>query len=91
VFGLTEKEVLHWRVNNEHFEQIIQDIDTIIHDVKESSNNYGAFLFVSTSRKGDQGRIWMTFYGLGYHEHRERWITDEWFWYQANPLPDMVH
>ena len=25
----------------------------------------------------------MTFYGLGYHEYRERWISDEWFWYQS--------
>jgi hypothetical protein len=32
----------------------------------------------------------MTFYGLGYHEHRERWITKEWFWYQANVFPNMT-
>ena len=25
----------------------------------------------------------MTFYGLGYHEYRERWITNEWFWHQT--------
>ena len=25
----------------------------------------------------------MTFYGLGFHEYRERWISEEWFWYQA--------
>lgn len=25
----------------------------------------------------------MTFYGLGYHEYRERWISEEWFWYQS--------
>ena len=31
----------------------------------------------------------MTFYGLGFHEHRERWITDEWFWYQANLTPEL--
>jgi hypothetical protein len=27
----------------------------------------------------------MTFYGLGYHEYREKWITEEWYWYQAMP------
>lgn len=32
----------------------------------------------------------MTFYGLGYHEYRERWITNEWFWYQANVFPKML-
>jgi hypothetical protein len=26
----------------------------------------------------------MTFYGLGYREYRERWITDVWFRYQSN-------
>ena len=24
----------------------------------------------------------MSFYGLGYHKYRERWIKDEWFWEQ---------
>lgn len=31
----------------------------------------------------------MTFLGLGYHEHRERWIINEWFWYQTNYYPEM--
>ena len=26
----------------------------------------------------------MTFYGLGFHQFRERWITKEWFWYQTS-------
>ena len=25
----------------------------------------------------------MTFWGLGYHQYRERWIHQEWFWYQT--------
>lgn len=32
----------------------------------------------------------MTFYGLGYHEYRERWFTNEWFWYQANLFPEQL-
>jgi hypothetical protein len=32
----------------------------------------------------------MTLYGLGYHEQRERWITREWFWYQAEPYSDVL-
>ena len=32
----------------------------------------------------------MTFYGMGYHDYRERWFTDEWFWYQANQSPDLL-
>lgn len=25
----------------------------------------------------------MTFFGQGYHDYRERWINEEWFWYQV--------
>ena len=32
----------------------------------------------------------MTFFGLGYHEQRERWITDEWYYYQTTIHPHMV-
>ena len=88
VFGLTDKEVLHWRVDQERFDEIFNDDQTLIHEIKDSSNNFGEFTFVTTSRPGEGSRISMTFYGLGYHEYRERWITDEWFWYQANPIPD---
>lgn len=28
----------------------------------------------------------LTFFGYGYHEHRERWYSQEWAWYQANPI-----
>ncbi len=84
VFGFTEQEQLHWRVDGERFQEIIEDDRTIIHEIKKSSNNYGEFIFITASRSGDQCPIIMTFYGLGYHEHRERWLTDEWFWYQSN-------
>jgi hypothetical protein len=32
----------------------------------------------------------MTFNGLGYHEHSERWFTDEWFWYQSTIFPHLL-
>ena len=70
IFGFIEKERLYWRVNQERFDEIIGDEQTTIHKVHESSNMYGEFLFITTSRPGDQGRITMTFYGLGFHEHR---------------------
>lgn len=90
MFGLTEQEAFSWRVSQERFQEIIDDKQTLIHSIKESSNNFGEFLFVTTSRVGDQRRVAMTFYSLGFHEHRERWITDEWFWYQANVYPEMM-
>ncbi len=91
IFGLTEKEQLFWRVNQERFGEILKDNQTIIHEIKESSNEFGDFLFVTTSRPGKQERICMTFYGLGYHDYRERWISKEWFWYQANPNTELVN
>ena len=31
----------------------------------------------------------MSFYGMGFHEHRERWLNDEWFWYQTHATPNI--
>jgi hypothetical protein len=64
------------------------DEQTLIHNAKDAVNNFGDFLFVTVSRPGDKERISMTFYGLGYHEYRERLIKDEWFWYTAALKPE---
>jgi hypothetical protein len=90
VYGFTEHEHLFWRVNQKRFQEIINDEKTIIHTIQESSNNYGEFLFVTTSRPGDKERVAMTFYGQGFHEHRERWITDEWFWYETDIKSELL-
>ena len=84
IYGLTERENLNWRVDQNRFQEIINDEKTIIHSIQESSNTFGEFLFVTTSRPGMIERVAMTFYGQGFHEQRERWITDEWFWYGTN-------
>jgi hypothetical protein len=89
VLGLSEREQISGRINQERFDEILNARDTIIHAIKPSSNHYGEFLFVTLSRLGDQGRIYATFYGLGFHEYRERWITAEWFWYQTMGNPDL--
>ncbi|MBN1669059.1 MAG: DUF2958 domain-containing protein [Anaerolineales bacterium] len=90
IYGFREPELLKWRVSHERLQEILDDEQTVVHAIKPSSNDYGEFLFVTTSRPGERERIAMTFYGLGYHEHRDRWLTDEWFWYQANALPNMM-
>jgi len=89
-FGLTKDEALFWRVKQERFEEILGDEKTTIHEIKESSNTFGEFLFVTASRKGKQSPICMTFYGLGYHVYRERWINQEWFWYQNDYRPSLL-
>jgi hypothetical protein len=90
LFGFTKEECLDGNVNQERFHEIIKDEQTAIHSVEESCNNYGEFLFVTISRPTPQRRICMTFYGLGFHEYRERWLTDEWFWHQTPAFPDVV-
>jgi len=89
-FDFTEQEKLRWRVDSNRFEEILSDERTQIHTIAESSNTFGEFLFVTTSRSGHQGRICMTFYGHGFHEYRERWLIDEWFWYQATAHTDLL-
>jgi len=90
LFGITEQEKLRWRVDQNRFEEILTDDRTQIHTIAESSNMFGEFLFVTTSRPGEQGRICMTFYGYGFHGYRERWLINEWFWYQATADTDLL-
>jgi len=81
-FGLTERERLWDRVSHKRFMGILDEPETKVHRIEESLNNYGEYLFVTISRPGAERRTLMTFWGLGYHEYRERWIVDEWRWYQ---------
>lgn len=82
MLGLTEAEQRSGRISDTKFQEIIKAQDVLIHEVKESFNHYGTFLFITISRPGRNGRVFATFYGLGFHKNRERWIKDEWFWYQ---------
>lgn len=85
-YGLTDREQLFDRVSHKRLEALLADEQTSVHEVKLDTNNFGEFLFISTSRAAGEQRVYITFYGAGFHEYRERWITGEWFWYRANPL-----
>lgn len=65
VFGLNEQEHLYWRVNQERLDEILDDDQSIVHKIQELTNIFGEFLFVISSRSGDQDRVALTFYGLG--------------------------
>ena len=46
----------------------------------------GEFLFITASRKigsGDEVEL-ISFWGLGYHEYRDRWYSNEWHFHRAN-------
>jgi hypothetical protein len=77
-FPLSENERLFDRVSDKRFHQLVFDAQTTIHEIKVDSNNYGEFLFVTVSRLKGPGREALTFWGLGFHDYRDRWFTEEW-------------
>jgi hypothetical protein len=89
-FEFTYNEKLFDRVSDQRLRQMLFDESTTIHRFIISSNNYGEFAFVTASRAIGQGRACFTFWGLGHHESRDRWLTDEWFLHRANQFPDTM-
>lgn len=88
-FDFDDRERLYYRVSHDRFRRIFEDDATAVHRVELSLNSYGEFLFITLSRGGEQNRKPVTFYGLGYHEYRERWIHQDWYWYHAHPTGAM--
>ena len=78
-FGFNEAEILSITIMGKRFFPLLKAPQTIIHEITESGNAYGDFLFVTASRKS----LAITFYGLGFHEYRDRWFTNEWRWYET--------
>jgi hypothetical protein len=48
-----------------------------------SSNTFGEFMFVTMSRSVEEAKQAVTFWGLGFHDYRERWIASNWNWYET--------
>lgn len=82
-FGLSEHEYLYSSVSDQCFHELLNRPDTIVHNLEITSNSYGEFVFVTLSRTVNGRQVWITFFGLGYHEQRERWLTDDWRWYES--------
>jgi len=89
-FPFTERERLFNRISDPRFQALIFDPQTRIHTAELSSNRYGEFLFVTASRPIGTSRTVTTFYGYGFHDQRERWITQEWFWYPEPPRTETM-
>lgn len=85
IFGFTEREQLYYRVSDVRFRAFIDDEQTRVNFIREDGNNYGEFLFVTVSRTINNQTASVSFFGLGFHDHRERWLTEEWFWYENHP------
>jgi len=89
-FGFTEQEQLYERISDKRFRAILADERSAIHNVEVSSNTFGEFLFVTVSQPVEQERQFVTFWGAGYHEYRERWLTTEWRWYDTQQFHHMI-
>lgn len=86
-FPFSERERLFNRISDARFQALVFDAKTSVHRAEVTSNVFGEFLFVTASRPFGAGRTTSTFYGLGYHDQRERWIVQEWFWYpEPHPI-----
>src|SRR5260221_1265756 len=79
----TEREKLADRVGNDRFMELVSQTKVDIHEVELSTNSFGEFLFVTVSCHTEYPRHLLTFWGLGYHEYRERWIVDTWQWHES--------
>lgn len=84
-YGFTEQERLFDRVSHNRLIEILKDRETAILKAEMNSNTFGEFLFVSTKRGVGDNVAHVTFFGLGFHEYRERWIDKEWSWYESTP------
>lgn len=73
-FGLTDSEKLWDRVSHERLLELIDDAETIVVASERDSNSYGEFRFVSLRK----GNYFLTAWGHGWHDCRERTIVDTW-------------
>ncbi len=84
-YGFTEHERLFDRISHNRLIEILKDPQTAILKAEMNSNTFGEFLFVSTKRVTGENVAHITFFGLGFHEYRERWVDKEWSWYESTP------
>lgn len=86
-FTFTEREKLYDNISHTRFMALVMQPDVDIHEIKEDSNSFGEYVFVTVSCRSEQPKKLYTFWGLGYHEYRERWIADTWQWYESHQDP----
>lgn len=86
-FSFTEREKLYDHISHNRFMALMEQTDVNIHEIQESTNSFGEYLFVTVSCRSEQPKLLYTFWGLGYHEYRERWITNTWQWYESQQNP----
>lgn len=87
-FSFTEREQLYDQLSHDHLMALMMQPDIDVHEVVVSSNSFGEYLFITLSCRTEQSRTTLTFWGLGYHEYRERWMVDTWQWFESYRQPE---
>ena len=82
-FTFTEREQLYDRVSHDRFMALVMQPDVDVQEIELSSNSFGEYLFVTVSCRAEQPKKLYTFWGFGYHDHRERWIVETWQWFES--------
>jgi hypothetical protein len=98
-FAFSESETLNSQITHARFLRLLHDPDTQVLTMKESTNSYGEFLFVTVAGViptvtrptlvGD-GRFVLTFWGLGFHDARECYLIDLWRWHEAQLVDESL-
>jgi hypothetical protein len=78
----TEDEKLFYKVKFNKLLQIIDEPDVLVLEYSRSTNSYGNFLFIKLYDKKENEII--TYYGLGIHEFRNRYIVDDFTYYSTS-------
>jgi hypothetical protein len=84
VFKLTEREDLYDVVSDARFRELLQRQDIDVVEAHIDINSFGEYLFVTLRRQHHGQTYCISCYGLGFHEQRDQWITEDWRWYSAN-------
>lgn len=88
-FSFTREEQLYSRVSHDRFLEYLSHPEHSIYRAGVDTNSYGEFLFITAGRANElQGRIIFTFFGLGLHEYRDRYVHGEWHFYPSSIRPE---
>jgi hypothetical protein len=89
-FESTERETLYDQVSHQRLLAVVMQPDVDVHAIELATNSFGEYLFVTLSCRSGQLKSLYTFWGLGYHDHLERWITESWQWYESTRKVETV-
>ncbi len=89
-FGFTEAERRLERLSHERLMDFLEDPRTAIHHIEVSSQEAGEFLVLTLSQQVGAERLFLTFWGLGFDQERQEWLTRDWRWYPTGQLLHML-